>query len=73
MHHMYPFLVRIPWRPAALLGSRLVRSFLFETQPNDWRTLVLAGAVLLAAAVMAGYGPARRAARIDPVVALRRE
>ncbi len=59
--------------PAALLGSRLVRSFLFETQPNDWRTLVLAGAVLLAAAVMAGYGPARRAARIDPVVALRRE
>jgi predicted permease len=59
--------------PVALSASRLVKSFLFETQPNDPRTLVLAGVVLLSAAILAGYAPARRASRIDPVAALRQE
>jgi len=59
--------------PAALSASRLVRSFLFETQPNDPGTLVLAGAVLVSAALLAGYAPARRASRIDPLAALRHE
>ncbi len=59
--------------PAALVASRLVKSFLFETQPNDPRTLALAGVVLLAAAILAGYAPARRASRIDPLAALRSE
>jgi len=59
--------------PAALSASRLVKSFLFETQPNDPRTLVLAGVVLLSAAILAGYAPARRASRIDPLAALREE
>jgi len=59
--------------PAALSMSRLVRSFLFETQPNDPATLALAGVVLLTAAVLAGYAPARRASRIDPLTALRHE
>jgi predicted permease len=59
--------------PAALSASRLVKSFLFETQPNDPGTLVLAGVVLLSAAILAGYAPARRASRIDPVAALRQE
>ncbi|HVT26598.1 MAG TPA: FtsX-like permease family protein, partial [Lacipirellulaceae bacterium] len=59
--------------PATLLASRLVKSFLFDTQPNDPRTLALAGFVLLSAAILAGYGPARRASRIDPVAALRQE
>ncbi len=59
--------------PVALSASRLVKSFLFETQPNDPRTLALAGVVLLSAAVLAGYAPARRASRIDPVAALRQE
>jgi len=59
--------------PAALIASRLVKSFLFETQPNDPRTLALAGVVLLIAAILAGYAPARRASRIDPVAALRQE
>jgi len=59
--------------PAALTASRLVKSFLFETQPNDPGALGLAGVVLLSAAILAGYGPARRAARIDPVAALRQE
>jgi len=59
--------------PAALSASRLVKSFLFGIQPNDPGTLALAGAVLLSAATLAGYAPARRASRIDPLVALRRE
>ncbi len=44
--------------PAALIASRLVKSFLFATQPNDPGTLVLAGVVLLSAAILAGYAPA---------------
>src|SRR5438034_7355486 len=59
--------------PAALVASQLVKSFLFETQPNDPGTLVLAGVVLLSAAILAGYAPARRASRIDPLAALRHE
>jgi macrolide transport system ATP-binding/permease protein len=59
--------------PAALSASRLVESFLFETQPNDPGTLALAGVVLLSAAILAGYAPARRASRIDPLAALRHE
>jgi predicted permease len=59
--------------PAALSASQLVKSFLFETQPNDPRILALAGVVLLSAAVLAGYAPARRASRIDPLAALRNE
>ncbi len=59
--------------PAALIASRLVKSFLFETQPNDPGTLALAGVVLLSAAILAGYAPARRASRIDPLAALRHE
>ncbi len=59
--------------PAALSTSRLVKSFLFETQPNDPRALALAGIVLLIAAILAGYAPAWRASRIDPLSALRNE
>ncbi|MBV8895181.1 MAG: ABC transporter permease [Acidobacteriaceae bacterium] len=59
--------------PAALGLSRLVKSFLFETRPNDPETLALAGVVLVSAAIVAGYAPARRASRIDPLVALRQE
>lgn len=59
--------------PVALGAFRLVKSLLFETQPNDPRTLALAGIILLGAAILAGYGPARRASRIDPLAALRQE
>jgi predicted permease len=59
--------------PAALIAFRLVKSFLFETQPNDPATLALAGVVLLSAVILAGYAPARRASRIDPLAALRHE
>jgi predicted permease len=59
--------------PAALIASRLVKSLLFDTQPNDPGTLALAGVVLVGAAILAGYAPARRASRIDPLMALRHE
>jgi macrolide transport system ATP-binding/permease protein len=59
--------------PVALSASRLVKSFLFETEPNDPGTLALAGVVLLSAAILAGYVPAWRASRIDPLAALRQE
>jgi len=59
--------------PTALGTSRLIESFLFGTKPNDPRALALAVAILLSAALVAGYGPARRAARVDPMIALRQD
>ncbi len=59
--------------PAALVAFRLVRSLLFQTRPNDPATLALAALVLLITALLAGYVPARRASRIDPLAALRQE
>ena len=57
----------------ALAASRFIESFLFETRPNDPRAVALAAAILLAAALTAGYGPAWRASRVDPLTALRHE
>ena len=59
--------------PAALIASRLVGSLLFGTRPDDPGTLAVAAVVLLSAAILAGYAPARRAARIDPMAAVRQE
>jgi predicted permease len=58
---------------ATLATTRFVQSFLFEMQPNDPWAIAGAAAVLVAAAVSAGYGPARRASQIDPWNALRNE
>ncbi|MFN7923137.1 MAG: ABC transporter permease [Bryobacteraceae bacterium] len=59
--------------PAALAALRLVRSLLFQIQPHDPGVLALAGVVLVSAAILAGYVPAWRASRIDPLQALRQE
>jgi macrolide transport system ATP-binding/permease protein len=59
--------------PTALGASRLVESFLFGMKPNDPWAMTLAVAILLGAALLAGYAPARKAARIDPMTALRHE
>jgi len=59
--------------PAALAASKLVESFLFGMKPNDPLTISVAIAVLVAATVIAGYAPARRASKIDPMVALRHD
>jgi predicted permease len=58
---------------AAWATGRFVESFLFGARPNDPVTLVLAAVILGAAALGAGYAPARRAARMDPSNALRCE
>ncbi len=59
--------------PAAFATSRLIKSFLFAMKPNDPLALTSAVVTLLGAALLAGYAPARRASRIDPIVALRHE
>jgi ABC-type antimicrobial peptide transport system permease subunit len=59
--------------PVALGASKLIASFLFGMTPNDPLALTAAVAILLAAALVAGYAPARRASRIDPMTALRHE
>lgn len=58
---------------AAVLASRVLRSQLFEVAPTDTLTYVVVGAGLLAVAVIASWIPARRAARIDPLAALRHD
>jgi predicted permease len=59
--------------PTALGTSRLIESFLFEMKPNDPRVLTWAPVILFASALVASYGPARRASRVDPMIALRHE
>jgi predicted permease len=59
--------------PVALATTKFVKSFLFEMKPNDPLAIAGAAAVLVLAAVAAGYGPAWRASRIDPWTALRDE
>jgi predicted permease len=59
--------------PTALGTSRFVESFLFGTKPNDAGGLAVAAATLLSAALLAGYGPARKASQVDPMIALRHE
>ena len=59
--------------PAALALTRLVKAQLYGIQPNDAATLAWAALGIAFVALMAGYVPARRATRVDPMQALRWE
>ena len=59
--------------PAALLGAHLISTQLFGLSPTDPLTLVGAAVVLSVVAMLAGYLPARRASRVNPLNALRYE
>jgi putative ABC transport system permease protein len=59
--------------PAALALTRLLGGFIFGVTPADPVTYIVAGAVLVCAALLACYLPARRATRVDPLVALHYE
>jgi putative ABC transport system permease protein len=58
---------------AAIPFTRLIRSYLFQVAPSDPIALLTGAAILACAATVAAYVPARRASRIDPLVALRAE
>jgi putative ABC transport system permease protein len=59
--------------PCALAASHLIGHLLFGVSANDPITLGAVAFVLAAVAVLAGYAPARRAMRVDPLIALRHE
>jgi predicted permease len=58
---------------AVLACGRLVASMLFGLKPTDLATIALAASALIVTALAAGYIPARRASRTDPLTALRFE
>jgi putative ABC transport system permease protein len=57
----------------ALVLSRVLRSFLYEVEPNDPTTLIVVATVLFAVALLACWAPTRRATRVDPITTLRSE
>ena len=59
--------------PAAFLASRLVSRQLYGLTPHDPTAIMVAIATLSMVAVAAGYIPARRASKLNPVTALRAE
>jgi putative ABC transport system permease protein len=57
----------------AIGGTRFMSSLLFGVQPNDIVSMAVAALLLAVVALLAAWIPARRAARVDPLVALRAE
>ncbi len=59
--------------PVSLAAARLIASVLYGLKTTDPATIALAALVMIAVAALAAYLPARRAAKVDPMVALRYE
>jgi ABC-type antimicrobial peptide transport system permease subunit len=59
--------------PLVMAGGRLVSTLVFGISPHDWPTFFGATMVLAAVGAACSFVPARRASRVDPLVALRQE
>jgi len=59
--------------PAALASGRVLHTFLFELSSTDPVSLIAVVSLLGVVAATAGFIPARRAAKVEPMVALRNE
>jgi predicted permease len=57
----------------AMATTRMIATFLYGLQPNNPWTLGIASGILAMVSAIAGYIPARRASRLDPMIALREE
>jgi putative ABC transport system permease protein len=59
--------------PVTIVLTRFIRSSLYGAQPSDPATIFATVVLLLAVSALAAWIPARRAARVDPIAALRSE
>jgi ABC-type antimicrobial peptide transport system permease subunit len=58
---------------AVLLSSHVVKKLLYNVRPNDPATIAAAAGALILVCILAAFLPARRAAQLDPMQALREE
>jgi ABC-type antimicrobial peptide transport system permease subunit len=59
--------------PAALAATKLIQKMLYGVEPADPMSIIAAVGAMAVVAAIAAWLPARRAARVDPVIALRYE
>lgn len=59
--------------PVTLALSRAMRSVVYGIKPHDPLTMIIAAVLMIAVAALAAWIPARRAAKVDPMAALRQE